>query len=147
MRALLCLLVLGISCGTPKPAGVELLAAPAQGEVAPLVRAELARAKRDRRRLLVYVGASWCEPCRRFHEAAKAGALDKAFPGLRLYELDRDRDEERLVAAGYTSRLIPLLAVPAADGRASGRQMEGSVKGDGAVAEMTPRLTALLASP
>jgi len=49
-----------------------------------------------------------------------------------------------LQAAGYVSRLIPLFAAPGLDGRASGRQMEGSVKGDGAVGEIAPRLHALL---
>jgi hypothetical protein len=119
--------------------------APADGEVAPLVQKELLRAQRDRRQLLVYVGATWCEPCRRFHEAAVAGQLDAQFGALRLLEFDFDRDEPRLRAAGYVSQLIPLFAVPGADGRASGRQMEGSIKGPGAVAEIGPRLRALLA--
>ena len=102
------------------------------------------RAARPGRPLLVYVGAPWCEPCRRFHEAAAGGKLDAAFPGLVLLELDADRDGERLKRAGYSSRLIPLFAVPGPDGGASGRQIEGSIKGDGAVAEISPRLAALL---
>lgn len=131
-------------CGTPTPRGVELLPAAADGTASQVVTRELERARHEGRQLLVYVGAGWCEPCRRFHAAAAAHQLDAAFPTLRLLEFDADRDGERLQAAGYQSRLIPLFARPAADGRASGRQMEGSVKGDGAVAEMVPRLRALL---
>lgn len=126
------------------PGHVELVAAAPAGEVTALVRGELERARTDCRQLLVYVGAQWCEPCRRFHEAAAAGKLNRDFPTLRLYEFDNDRDHERLVAAGYSSRLIPLFAAPAPDGRASGRFMEGSIKGDGAVSEIVPRLRALL---
>ena len=47
-------------------------------------------------------------------------------------------------AAGYAARLIPLLALPLPDGRASGKQIEGSIKGEGAVMQMRPRLAALL---
>ena len=125
---------------------VELVEAPAGAEpVEAIVRRERARANAAGRELLVYVGASWCEPCMRFHRAAAAGQLDGVFPTLTLLELDHDRDEGRLEAAGYTSRLIPLFALPALDGRASGKQIEGSIKGDGAVAEITPRLRHLLA--
>jgi thiol-disulfide isomerase/thioredoxin len=123
---------------------VETQAAPA-GEVQELVRAEVARAKGEGRRLLVYVGASWCEPCQRFHDAARAGELDAAFPGLRLLEFDLDRDKERLERAGYSSRMIPLFALPRADGMASGEQLEGSIKGPGAVDQISPRLRTLLA--
>jgi thiol-disulfide isomerase/thioredoxin len=117
---------------------------PGGEDVPTLVRRE--RERSPGRDVLVYVGAPWCEPCRYFHEAAAAGKLDDAFPGLVLLELDADRDGERLKAAGYRSRMIPLFALPGPDGAASGKQMEGSIKGDGAVAEITPRLRALLAS-
>lgn len=127
------------------PAKVELVPAPPGDDLPALVRGELARAHGQGRQLLVYVGASWCEPCQRFHRAAAAGLLDRDFPRLRLLELDADRDKQRLIAAGYTSRLIPLFVRPADDGRSSGRQIEGSIKGEGAVGEITPRLRALLA--
>ena len=140
----LALLGLMAACGTPTPRGVERVPAAATGEVAPLVTAELGRARHDGRQLLVYVGATWCEPCRRFHAAAAAGKLNQAFPSLRLYEFDLDRDRARLERAGYRSELIPLFARPNSDGRASGRQIEGSIKGDGAVGEIAPRLRALL---
>jgi hypothetical protein len=133
-----------VGCGTQKtPPNVAYLKAPPDGEVAPLVMSTRASLGADAR-LLVYVGASWCEPCRRFHRAVEEGKLDSTFPGLRLLEFDLDRDHERLTRAGYVSRLIPLFARPGADGRASGLKMEGSIKGDGAVDEIVPRLTAIL---
>jgi len=126
---------------------VETIAAPADGDVQEIVQRELSRAKVEGRRLLVYVGATWCEPCKRFHDAAKAGQLDSVFPGLRLLEFDLDRDQDRLSRAGYSSRMIPLFALPRADGTGSGEQIEGSIKGPGAVDQITPRLRALLAKP
>ncbi len=76
--------------------------------------------------------------------AALAGQLDTTFPRLRLIEFDYDRDSARLNAAGCLSRLIPLFAKPDADGRCSTARIEGSIKGEGAVAEITPRLLQLL---
>lgn len=138
------LLAPGAGC-TQSSRKVEFLSAPPSGEVASIVSAEQQRASREGRKLLVYVGATWCEPCQRFHHAAQAGKLDAAFPNLRFVEFDSDRDGERLASAGYVSRFIPLFARPGSDGRASGRQIEGSIKGEGAVDEITPRLRQLLA--
>jgi thiol-disulfide isomerase/thioredoxin len=132
----------------PAPAAtgraVEIVPASAEGEVAPLVQRELTRARGDGKQLLVYVGATWCEPCKRFHQAAAEGKLNGEFPTLRLLEFDSDRDNERLAVAGYFSRFIPMFARPNGDGRASGKQIEGSVKGDAAVTELVPKLRGLM---
>ncbi|HZU81532.1 MAG TPA: thioredoxin [Polyangiaceae bacterium] len=114
------------------------------GDVAPAVRDFVARATSEGRRPLVYVGATWCEPCRRFHDAAERGDLDGAIGDVTLLEFDEDRDGERLAAAGYGSRYVPLFAVPAADGSSSPRRVEGAIKGEGAVAFILPRLLGLL---
>jgi thiol-disulfide isomerase/thioredoxin len=133
------------SHGAPsKLLGVEFVPAPAEGAVQEIVRAEIVRTTHDGRQLLVYVGAKWCEPCRRFHDAAKAGKLDQAFPSLRLLEFDLDADRDRLMVAGYASRMIPLFALPRTDGMGSGDQIEGSIKGEGAVDQISPRLARLL---
>jgi len=124
---------------------VRLVEAANSGAVDGLVRDALGQARAQKRTLIVYVGASWCEPCQRFHHAAESGALDDAFPGLTMLEFDLDRDAERLAQAGYVSKYIPLFALPTPDGRASGKQVEGGIKGEGAVAYMTPRLKDLLA--
>jgi thiol-disulfide isomerase/thioredoxin len=122
-----------------------MVEAPASGDVESLVRDALAKSTAAKRRVLVYAGATWCEPCQRFHHAAEKGELDAAFPNLDILAFDMDRDSERLASAGYYSKLIPLFALPAADGTASGKQIEGGIKGDGAVGYITPRLKSLLA--
>lgn len=125
-------------------AGPQFVAAADSGDIAELVATELKRADADDRQLLVYVGASWCEPCRYFHAAVEDGSLDAVWPRLRLVEFDLDRDRDRLAAAGYSSTMIPLFAVPGPDGRASGRQIQGSIKGPGAVDQLRPRIDGLL---
>ena len=147
MKRVLCALLL-VACSPgkpPAPKKVEWVHPPAEVPVAAFVEKEQKRAVPDHRRVLVYVGATWCEPCRRFHEAVGKGALDPTFGDLRLVEFDLDKDQIRLRDAGYDPKLIPLLALPAPDGFATGKQMEGSIKGDGAVDQMVPRLRSLLA--
>jgi hypothetical protein len=124
--------------------GVRIEKAAAVGDAATVVRETREREKKDGRDLIVYVGAKWCEPCQRFHKAAAAGELDDAFPALTILEFDLDHDKERLEEAGYRSELIPLFVMPDAEGRASSKRFEGSVKGDGAIANITPRLRSLL---
>lgn len=117
------------------------------GEVATLVRAFVAEVRAEGRTPLVYVGATWCEPCGYFHAAATRGDLDGELPAVTLLEFDLDADTARLASAGYSSRMIPLFAVPGDDGRASERRMEGSIHGPGSPAEIAPRLRAILSPP
>jgi hypothetical protein len=125
--------------------GVEIVAAPAGTEDASaVIQREAERARGAGRKLVVYVGATWCEPCQYFHQAAEAGTLDRDFPDLTLLEFDQDRDGERLSRAGCRSPMIPLFAVPDAAGRCGERRMAGSIKGPGAVDEIKPRLSALI---
>jgi thiol-disulfide isomerase/thioredoxin len=124
---------------------VRIWAAPASGGIADAVRDALGRSAGGRRRLVVYVGAKWCEPCRRVHEAIERGELDARLSHLDLLEYDLDRDRERLAAAGYASQYIPLFALPSPEGTASGKQIEGAIKGEGAVTFIVPRLEGLLA--
>jgi hypothetical protein len=129
----------------PSTSRLRFRDAPESGEVTTAVRDALSRAAREKRRLVVYVGATWCEPCRQVHAAAEHGELDAAFGNVDLLEFDLDRDGERLRSAGYRSTYIPLFALPSADGTASGKQIEGAIKGDAAVRFILPRLSQLLA--
>lgn len=146
-------LLLGGGASAKAPASVEkpeiLSATPHDTPAEEIILKEMTRAKEDGKILIVYVGATWCEPCERFKTALKSGQLDGAFPSLRLLEFDRSRDEKRLEKAGYLSRLIPLFAIPDKSGRSSGQQIEGSIKGPGAIGNIVPRLRRLLqdASP
>jgi thiol-disulfide isomerase/thioredoxin len=113
--------------------------------VAPFVASELAKGHATHQGVLVYVGATWCEPCQQFHHAVQAGELDEMLDGVRLIEFDLDADRDSLQSAGYSSRLIPLFALPKNDGTASDRRIEGSIKGPAAVEQnLMPRLRAFL---
>lgn len=116
-----------------------------QAPLEQFVQQHVEEADASGQRVLVYVGATWCEPCQRFHKALEAGELDDALAGTKFVEFDADRDRAELKAAGYASKYIPLFSVPDPNGHASGRAVEGSIKGDKAVREnLVPRLLALL---
>lgn len=150
-----CRMQAGDSSGAPdpspaptpvKPVGGHVVTVhPPQGDIPPIVKGEADKASATGRQLVVYVGATWCEPCQRFHHAVERGELDEAFPRLTLVEFDAEHDGDRLRQAGYGSRFIPLFALPRADGSASDKRVEGGVKGDGAVSFVSKKLKELLA--
>jgi hypothetical protein len=136
--------VAAVEAAPAAPSGKLRVVPAPEGSVESIVRDALAAARTEGRTLVVYVGAVWCEPCQHFHHAAERGDLDAAFPRMTLLEFDLDRDRERLAAAGYVSKYIPLFALPGPDGAASGKQVEGGIKGDGAVGYISARLTAMI---
>ncbi|HEY3252700.1 MAG TPA: thioredoxin family protein [Polyangiaceae bacterium] len=113
--------------------------------VEPWVQEQVEIAEAAHQRVLVYVGASWCEPCQRFHQAVEHGELNGTLNGLRFLEFDQDQDAAALKTAGYVYQYIPVLALPDPDGRNHGKMISGSIKGPRAVQEnLVPRLQALL---
>jgi thiol-disulfide isomerase/thioredoxin len=112
-------------------------------------RSVLAQVREERKSLkargtlVVYVGASWCEPCARFHDAIAKGTLDERYSGVTFLEFDLDERREELVAAGYHSGYVPYFATVDEAGAVQ-RTFSGSVKGEEGVARILPKLDALL---
>ncbi|MFT3706745.1 MAG: hypothetical protein QM817_03680 [Archangium sp.] len=127
-------------------ATIRFITAP-EGDVAPMVVSQLAKSQTEKRQLLLYVSATWCEPCRVFHEAVDRGELTGKLGAVDLLAFDSERDAERLIIANYESQFIPAFHLPLANGQSSGRKIEGSVKGNGATNDLVPRLKELLAAP
>lgn len=96
--------------------GIVVEGAVEDGDALSLIRTKRLEARAEGRVLVVYVAASWCEPCRRLKAEIAAGRLDERFDRLTLLAFDADRDRDRLEAAGYTYRFIPFVALPAPDG-------------------------------
>jgi len=136
----------------PKPQGgvstakPEFVAAASDDRpIEELVREAKAKAEAEQRRLLVYVGATWCEPCQVFHRAVEAGKLDAELANVRFLEFDSDKDARKLDLAGYGGAMIPRFALPGSDGRGTDAKIEGGVKGEAAVGHIMGRLKDLLA--
>lgn len=127
-------------------ASPRFVPAPAElSVVEPFIQEQVELALATGERTLVYVGATWCEPCQRFHAAVQRGDLDDVLARTRLIEFDADHHNGALHRAGYAYELIPVIALPNPDGRSSGRLLSGSIKGPTAVTDnLLPRLRALL---
>jgi len=132
--------------GAPNAPPPSFLRYPRTGTaVEPWVQEQVEFAEAAHLHVLVYVGASWCEPCQRFHQAVERGELNGTLNGLRFLEFDQDQDAAALKTAGYLYQYIPVLALPDPDGRNHGKMISGSIKGSRAVQEdLVPRLQALL---
>ncbi len=130
------------------PSGkVELVTAIAAGQAAASIADEIALATTDNKRCVVYVGATWCEPCKRFKKALLAGELDTELQGARLLEFDADLDKSRLNAAGYSWRYVPFFAVPRLGGDNSGRVTAGVPSKSAPMAPLAKRIATLLNQP
>ncbi len=120
-------------------AGVRVVVAAADGDALSVVRTERLRAKAEGRVLVVYAGAGWCEPCKRFKSAVQSGSLDAKLAKTTLLLFDADRDTDRLGAAGYKFQYIPYVAVPGADGHPTD-SAEARAKGSESWRELIAKL-------
>lgn len=105
--------------GTPAPAAAKLriVEPPEEGDVLTIVRAQRVKAVEEKRIFVVYIGAPWCPPCVRFHDAIKSHELDEKLANYTIMQFDLDRDGQRLLAAGYGSKFIPYFVLPGPDGK------------------------------
>jgi thiol-disulfide isomerase/thioredoxin len=124
--------------------GIEWVEIGRVGNIADMVKDELARAQADKKDLLVYVGATWCEPCKHFYDASKKGELGTELANVRLLKFDFDRHGTSLAKAGYDAPYIPLFVRPEDDGRGGSQRSMGSVKGPQAIDYLKGKVLELL---
>jgi hypothetical protein len=101
----------------PQPLGLRILLPPEEGDVLSIVRAQRVKALEEKRIFVAYVGATWCPPCVRFHDAIRKGELNEKLAQYTMMQFDLDRDGQRLLAAGYGSKFIPFFVLPGPDGK------------------------------
>jgi thiol-disulfide isomerase/thioredoxin len=118
---------------------VRVVVAGQDSDALSVVRTERLRAKAEGRVLVVYAGAGWCEPCKRFKHAIQTGALDDKLSKTTLLVFDADRDTERLASAGYRFQFIPYVGLPGADGHPTD-SAEARAKGSESWRELIAKL-------
>ena len=123
----------------PPENAVRVVVASADTDALSLIRTERLKAKAEGRVLVVYAGAAWCEPCKRFKEQVHTGRLDDKLPHVTLLAFDADRDADRLAAAGYKFSFIPFVALPGTDGHPTDTQ-EARGKGSNSWTELLVKL-------
>ena len=109
---------------------LQFIEATQDSDALSLIRTRRLQAKADGRTLVVYVGATWCEPCKRFKAEIQSGRLDDRLGNLTLLAFDVDKDGDRLATAGYSYRFVPFVALPSAGGRPMETQQATGRGGD-----------------
>jgi len=125
----------------PTPTAPKVTNASQDTDALTAIRTERLKAKAEGRVLVVYVSATWCEPCKHFKDELASGRLDKKLAKVTLLAFDADRDLDRLGAAGYTFKFVPFVALPGSDGRPTDRQ-EATGHGGNAWRELLGKLEA-----
>ncbi|MBX3228205.1 MAG: thioredoxin family protein [Labilithrix sp.] len=120
---------------------VVVQAAAADGDAISIIRTARLQAKAQGRVLVVYVSATWCEPCKRLKAEIEAGSLDDRLGKTTLLAFDADKDVERLGAAGYSFKFVPYVALPGPDGQPADSQ-QATGKGSNAWKELLGKLDA-----
>jgi thiol-disulfide isomerase/thioredoxin len=120
---------------------LQVLAATADSDALSAIRTERLKAKAEGRVLVVYVSATWCEPCKRLKEEIAAGRLDDRLGKTTLLAFDADKDVDRLRSAGYSFEFVPFVALPGADGHPADTQ-QATGKGGSAWRELLDKLDA-----
>ena len=111
------------SSSSPGSGGhIVVTPAPADGDAISTIRTARLLAKADGRVLVVYVSATWCEPCKKLKAEIEAGHLDARLGKTTLFAFDADKDQDRLGAAGYQFRFVPFVALPGPDGHPADSQ-------------------------
>ncbi len=137
---------------TPSAANVAPTSAPSSGrpkivvasedsDALTLIRTKRLEAKAEGRVLVVYVSATWCEPCRRMKRELDSGRLDDRLAKITFLAFDADKDMDRLVAAGYSFKFVPFVALPAVAGEPAESQ-QATGKGGEAWRELLAKLDA-----
>jgi hypothetical protein len=121
-------------------ARVEL--SPTQGDLTPLLREHVTRARDKRLRPFVEFYADWCKPCRDLSALMEGGRMIEALRSTYIIKVNVDDWQDKLRGTGFVPREIPVFYAIGGDGRPTGRQILGYLKGEKASEKLIHRLGA-----
>ena len=86
------------STSTTKTGGkIVVLPAAQDSDALSAIRTERLKAKAEGRVLVVYVSATWCDPCKKLKEEIEAGRLDDRYGKTTLLAFDADKVRQVLL--------------------------------------------------
>jgi hypothetical protein len=112
-----------------------------------MLREEAERAKEKGLIPVVYFHASWCPPCNLFDKSQDAPEIVAALDGVYLVRLDLDDWHDKLKGTGYEPKKIPAFYLAAADGKPTGKMIDGDKWGKTATAALMGQALGDLLAP
>lgn len=118
--------------------------APTQGDLIPLLRAQVERARAKQLRPVIEFYADWCPPCRAFQNSLGDPRMTEALRGTYLVKLNLDDWHDKLEGTGFQPASIPAFYLVGADGRPSGQMLDGDKWGKPTPDKMSVSLSKFL---
>jgi thiol-disulfide isomerase/thioredoxin len=91
-------------------------------------------------KLYVELGAEWCGPCVALKKSLSDPRMQQALKGTYIIRLDVHAWGDRLEKSGYSPNAIPVFYEVNAEGKPTGRKIDGGAWGDNIPANMAPPL-------
>lgn len=113
---------------------------PAQGQLAPLLQREVAKAKYLGKAPFVQLTAEWCGPCKALRASMGHPLMQDAFAGTFIILLDMDAWKKQLQAAGVASDFVPVFFALDPAARPTGKNINGGAWGEDIPKNMAPPL-------
>lgn len=117
---------------------VEL--SPTQGELKDLLASEAAKATSKGQKPFVEVHAGWCMPCKQLEASLGDPMMQDAFKGTYQIRLDSDAWGNQLMKAGIHADGIPAFFELDAQGKPTGRTIDGGAWDENIPKNMAPPL-------
>jgi thiol-disulfide isomerase/thioredoxin len=99
--------------------------APTQGALTPLLVAQVERARTKGLVPVVEFYADWCAPCRAFQRHLEDPLIKEALRGAYLVKLNMDDWHDKLPGTGFDVHTIPSFYMVSANGRPTGKMLDG----------------------
>jgi len=118
---------------------------PAAGELEKVLPAEVAKARAQQLAPYVEIGAAWCKPCKQLEAGMNDPRMKDAFNGTYLIRLDVDDWAGSLSAFDLEPVVIPVVFEVDAQGKSTGRSINGNDWGATTPENVAPQFKAFFA--